>query len=280
MNISLVIQGPLHKNTIKNVQLNIHLFDDIIISTYKPSTSYDKYLLSLIPQTKSCTIIFSSSTKNNLIYNPANLINQLNSTLRGLKLAKHSTTIKIRSDEYYNLEVLQFLSLSQEKIISSNFIVRDFYSNNFAFSDHFIICNTNVFIESFMLLKANLKNNIRLYMSLKVSPETLIYSSFISYLSHSKELFFDISKKTSYNYAKRYVEIIDVSSLKPYCLMANNYDIESYDFKQLTGLLSKKNVGCFFYIYKVDDCYPSFLTSVLRKIIWRLGRKLLYRRVA
>jgi hypothetical protein len=139
-NISLLIAGPFHINTIKMVEIYRNIFDSLIISTYENVNDYNlkefKINYGQIEKIKILT--------NNLpifidLHNAQNIYYQCFSVVKGLEYCNTKYIIKLRSDEVHsNLDSL-IKTLPKDKLWTNNIFVRDVSYKPFHLSDHMIV---------------------------------------------------------------------------------------------------------------------------------------------
>ena len=140
--ITIIIQGPLHPNSLVSVRTLAKDFN-IIISTWKTNTRDERNLDKLLENGDHVTVVSHNIESLEFINNHANRYYQFYGTYRGLLLVETEYVIKIRSDEYYtNLDpFVEAILANPEKLVSNEVFFRNpdsIEAENFLFhpSDH------------------------------------------------------------------------------------------------------------------------------------------------
>jgi len=254
--VSILIQGVFHENTIKTIDQYINKFE-IVVSTY----DYPNHLINH----KNLTVVHNKLKLLKGTYNRQNIYYQVNTTLNGLKKCTKTFVLKLRSDEFYsNIESINF----SDKILTNNFLLRKWDYSPFHFSDHFILANRNLLINSFKDLKIFLcKRSNYLNLKNQNTPAESIIFSFIFFnkvgLCYSTEGLYKLGFENTIHF-----EIIDVKNLSPYILRCSsvNHDITDLDNFIKTDIALNLDK-----ISKVDQMKNR---SSIRKIINRIQYKL------
>jgi hypothetical protein len=164
--VSILIQGVFHENTIKTINQYIDKFE-IVVSTY----DYPNYLIGH----KNLTVVYNKLKLPKDSYNRQNIYYQVNTTFNGLKKCTKTFVLKLRSDEFYSkIESINFY----DKILTNNFLIRTWDYSPFHFSDHFILANRNLLINSFKDLKFFLckRSNFLDLKNYNTPAESIIFS--------------------------------------------------------------------------------------------------------
>lgn len=161
--VSLLIQGPFHENSIQTLTKTLvnERVDHCIVSTWDHhSASSTKALFQLeltgCPSGGQFTFVTSKEgdIPQSLSEAYPQIAHQVWSTLRGLESCTSKWVVKVRSDEIYDLgEFLRSTKrLGAGKLLTSNFIVREWNYHRFHISDHLFAVETNVLKDGLSLL--------------------------------------------------------------------------------------------------------------------------------
>jgi hypothetical protein len=140
--ITVIIQGPLHPNSLVSVRTLAKDFN-IIISTWKTNTKDEKNLDKLLENGEHVTVVSHNIESLEYINNDANRFYQFYGTLRGLLLVETEFAIKMRADEYYTdlIPLAEAILANPDKMVSNEVFFRNpesIEAENFIFhpSDH------------------------------------------------------------------------------------------------------------------------------------------------
>jgi|GEM_PF-5044966 len=139
--IALVIQGPLHKNMVRQIVQNYLYFKKIVVSTWEAKDEEEleilEQLLILESKNSQITIVVSAMTDISHSALPQKFHLQVLTTLKALNYVNQTTVVKTRSDEFMDLARFKsFVEESRKQFQFSNFIVRDWLYHSFHISDH------------------------------------------------------------------------------------------------------------------------------------------------
>jgi hypothetical protein len=145
---ALLIQGPLHQNTVLNVKAN-SCFAEILVSTWPPTDECQEEVMRQL-KALGVRLIVNEMGAEKTMRCPPIIAHQTLTTLRGLELVKSKRVIKSRSDEWYELSGLaDLLAQNPTRIVFSNFIVRPWAYHPYHVSDHLYGGGTEVLVNAF-----------------------------------------------------------------------------------------------------------------------------------
>ena len=139
--VTLLIQGPLNINIVRQIVLNSTFFESIVVSTWEANTEEELNVLAEINKLQEnfhnvrLTIGKLPVREHENI--PRSLYFQIASIANGLEITTTDQIVKTRSDEVYHLRnFMEFIRGSNSKFHFGNFIVRDWRYHSFHISDH------------------------------------------------------------------------------------------------------------------------------------------------
>jgi hypothetical protein len=124
--ITVVIQGPLHPNSLISIRSLTKDFS-VVVSTWKTSFRDEKNLDNLLERGDYVTIVSHSIDSLKPLNNEANRYYQFFSTLKGVLMTTTEYVIKMRSDEYYT-DLIPFakkMLSNPEKLITNDVFFRN-----------------------------------------------------------------------------------------------------------------------------------------------------------
>ena len=136
--ITVVIQGPLHPNSLISIRALTKDFN-VVVSTWKTSARDERNLENLLERGDYATVTSHCIDSLNPIHNDANRFYQFFSTLKGVILTDTEYVIKMRSDEYYT-DLIPFAKMmlkNPEKLVTNDVFFRNPETNEHEnFSGH------------------------------------------------------------------------------------------------------------------------------------------------
>ena len=214
-NITILFQGKIFPETESYIQKYKDLGFVIYLSTYdKVDIPVDKLILSDISTIDKLNAINLGTTTSGKY--------QIISTLNGLKEINTQYTIKIRTDECYNLDKFIHLFLSNhEKIITHNLFFRPEKNiwGRYHISDKILIGKTENLYGMFGVAFFIMLNKI----SIKYSPRCVEDLLGFSYLYFKKNI--DVNSFYSFD---KYFDFINFTDMSPFCMKFNSISNEIY----------------------------------------------------
>tara|TARA_Y100000034_G_scaffold20628_3_gene23611 strand:- start:2974 stop:3747 length:774 start_codon:yes stop_codon:yes gene_type:complete len=209
--VCIVIQGPLHKNSLSRVERYKEI-GKVIVSHW---SSDDISLMDNVDM-EGVDIVCTDMPLNlwngegpadpNRIYNKQNVYLQCITTLQGLKMANSRYVIKTRSDEYYyDIKNIYTKARMKQKLVTSNVVFRKDSVHKFHASDHLMCDKTIVMMDAFTRLKKKCEGKIK--FDQKLSAEQLIILSILWARSAPADM------HRSRRIMKRHVDVIRVENL-------------------------------------------------------------------
>jgi hypothetical protein len=165
-NFTLVIQGPLHKNSIYGLLNNYKEYTDNIILSHWDSD--DMEMLRYINEYNlNVKIITNKIHVDYNVFNGQNVYYQVYNTLEGLKEVKTEYVVKLRTDQWFGNLIPFFESIlnNKEKYTCSNLHFRPDNLYKFHPSDKLIGGKTELIKKTFELSLYRLKNNVQALMA-------------------------------------------------------------------------------------------------------------------
>lgn len=244
---SIIIQGPLHENSISNIDI-YKKYGDIIFVSW--SDEYNKNLSLIQEIKKSGAFLLLLERPRWLRENRQNIALQCYSTSSGLLLSDKKYSIKLRSDEQYtNLDPLIQKMYSSDKIITSNIFFRKHNEYPLHISDHMIAGKTRILSSIFQNCVTFCSNATRWISQHKTViknfthsfvAEQLITASSISVLHTDTNNPVDYLDKTScYNYLINNFDIINIEDLGEF-IVSYSRNGERYFSTSLKTFTDKK----------------------------------------
>jgi hypothetical protein len=163
---TLVIQGPLHENSIYGLLNNYKEYTDNIILSHWDSD--DMEMLRYISEYNlNVKIITNKMHIDYNVFNGQNVYYQVYNTLEGLKEVKTKYVIKLRTDQWFGNLTPFFESVknNKEKYTCSNLHFRPDNLYKFHPSDKLIGGKTELIKKTFELSLYRLKNNVQALMA-------------------------------------------------------------------------------------------------------------------
>jgi len=156
MNISILIQGNLHINSIECLEYYSSKVSSVVYSTYYPKDERenDLYIKLKSIDISNIHLIFSPYPDTTNICNIQNSYYQIFSTLNGLKNIVSDYTIKIRSSVgLKNIDpLLDMIKITNKQIISINIGFAKTYNTLYHPSDHIFAMSTKLMYKTFEIL--------------------------------------------------------------------------------------------------------------------------------
>lgn len=146
--VTLLIQGKLHKNTIKMCDFHKEL--NIVISTWGSEKEVIDFIgKSMRPNIKIVAKELPRTTTDHR--NESNRLYHFASTFNGLETIETEFTIKVRTDEYYShlVPLIAMVHKEPEKIITNNVFFRKTNFYMYHPSDHLLAGKTKNLLEVF-----------------------------------------------------------------------------------------------------------------------------------
>lgn len=151
---TLVIQGPIHRNTLTMIGLHPNI--NTVVSTWdNPKWQHPtirEYIENVNrPNLKVIVSEMPEESKVEKVYNSQNRYYQFLSTLSGLNCVETPYAIKVRSDEYYTdlTPVMRVFLQNDEKLVTSDIFFRRVEYLRYHISDHIMCGKTPRMIKMF-----------------------------------------------------------------------------------------------------------------------------------
>ena len=268
--VSLVIQGPLHEKTIKQLECNTEYFAEIIVSTWEPRNEAEVNLLETLKilESKNDRLHIVVAGMPNISDSPLphNFYLQVVSTLNAVSRASGETVIKTRSDEYMDLGSFQkFVEKSPFLFQFGNFIIRDWFYHSFHISDHlYAATKANLLISLRWLLEVDMVEIKKLLGKDWDCPESLLGLSLL------KAVFPDFdnsdSPRKTFSIFKANFDLFDLELLDSYEVRANSAGT-GYQKTIARMPLESANLINWNYFTKINQMRPSKTNTFFRKRI-------------
>ena len=232
-NITILIQGPLNKTSLDNIENYYLKYGKIIVSHWSDDNKELCKRLSTLE--KKYTHLSSVSLKDQPPMHPDYRLHQLYTTFAGLKKCNTPYVVKVRSDEMWvNLQPLikEFLK-DDTKMVTSNIFYKPTY-DVYHISDHLMIAQTNFFKEGMrkFFSKLNAKDFYFRHKDITIDVAAVacetIFGRMFLYGKHG----FNIPQ--SENAFKEDFACIDVNEIDEYVLKWNN---NNKTFEKPNGVL-------------------------------------------
>mgnify|MGYP003625791815 FL=1 len=181
--LSIVIQGPLNKTSLNNIENYKKYSSNIIISCWEgDDIDVSSFLNSSAVTLLKNKIPDLEQVKKHYWDQSANHYYQIWSTHSGLCLCNTEYSMKVRSDEAYsNLDEL--LRVLEHE--SPNDIINIDWVHTATISDHLLLGNTKLLKDSFSFLANEyLKKNVPEYMSQYKPVEDIISETLVKFSTH------------------------------------------------------------------------------------------------
>lgn len=228
MDVTILVQGPLHENLLKSIP-NYIKYANVVISTWNPKNDTETNLLQVLKfganqvSENKLKIIHYEDVDYNW-FNRNNLYKQTTTTLNGLKEIKSDYVIKLRSDCYFeNLEPI-LLALHPYKLVHSNIHNSDAYP--FHISDYIIGSKKQALIRTFSLVETLCRYTPKLGEGLpypgwfSLDFECPVESIIMSCYLRSYHIFPD--HRFSKEILNVWTEVIEYTKLGKYYFISNN----------------------------------------------------------
>lgn len=265
--ITLIICGPYHQNTLKNINQNKDFFSEILVSGYlEDMETWEKN------QSSDFSLILNEKPVLEGINNEQNVYLQTYTTLNALLRVKTPKVVKCRTDEYFS-NLYRIFGFFKKDFISSNIFVRDFDYKAFHISDHLYAGNSNSLIKTFTYLKEYLEDNDDKYLILgKNTPaEVKIAIFFLKSKGYNPIELNQLSLKKKFNIFLLNFFIFNVNLLKPYELSSSKVG-QFNDYKQF---IKEDCVFNFKYIRSYKKMKPApYIFKKLFNIYFRIKKKI------
>ena len=214
-NITILFQGKLFPETESYIKKYKDLGFAVYLSTYSESDTFaDKVILTDITDIDKLVTI-KTGTTHSAKY-------QIVSTLSGLKEINTSYVIKLRSDEYYTLDKIINLFLSNpDKVITHNLFFRPAKPvwGNYHISDKIILGKTENLIGMFSTAFDIITNKIKINYEPRCAEDLLGYS----YLHFKQNV-----DTNSFSNINNYFDFINFTDASPFCMKFNSITTEIY----------------------------------------------------
>lgn len=242
-NFTIIIQGPLHFNSISHIQEYNDLCN-VIISAWRDDEKFNLYK-QLIPSDVDVALTEPSQNLDS-INNSQNRYFQIVTTLRGIKLTKTEYVIKTRSDSYFTnlIPLIEMVQNNKNKIITSNTFARFFYLYPFHLSDQLYSGKTNVLLklltrckyiceneyeykklENYFIKQNLIKPGIDEKTKCKFASEQMMCVVYLKDILGIENL----NRMTGAQHIKNHFLIIDVKKLGFYCVNSGDTYIINTD---------------------------------------------------
>lgn len=221
-NFDIIIQGPLHQNSVSNIDIYKKFGNVIFISWANDTKNID--LIQQIYDNGAFFIALDHTKITASSHNKQNILKQSLSSYYGCKFSRNNYLIKLRSDEKYSdLEpLINKFSKNTNKIITSNIFFRKYIFYPYHISDH-IICGKKTNLENIFLNTIKLCTDMSYILNIghrisKLPPryrlvaEQLITVGSIDHFIPNKK-FIWTDKNFCTEYIKTYFDLIDVNEL-------------------------------------------------------------------
>ncbi len=164
MDVSIIVQGSLHVNSIKFAQ-HYRRFGEVIFSSWVGD--------DVPPGNLNGVLRVESPPVTATLCNPQNAYLQAITTLAGLRAASHKYVIKLRSDERYtNLrEATQLLQEDPDRIYTTPVYIRRDSLFKFHMGDHFMAGRRDLLMAAFAIVKQTCES---VPSTVQFCPESLI----------------------------------------------------------------------------------------------------------
>jgi len=241
-NITFIIQGPLNKYSINNID-NYLEYGNIIISHWKND---DLNLLKNV--NKNIKIVTNKNVKIDNVFNKYNIYLQCLTTLSGLRNVNTEYSIKVRSDEYrtdFSMFVDKIFK-NPNKIITDNVFFRSKKYAKYCISDHCFGGKTEILLKSFENIKKKcedgtyFKENYFLEEILRptkywcgdkvYSPEQIISTEIIQSFGD------DIDPKNSKEQMMKYFDLIRIKDMGKF-IISQNHIKTNYITEESMGII-------------------------------------------
>lgn len=163
MKFDLVIQGPLDRTSIYNIDATSKQFENVIISYWSEN---DKSLLENI---KSNNVSFVHQPAPDLsktvgVMKDSTFFYSISSTYKGIMECKSPYVIKMRSDEVYeNFDPLKSLFMNDEsKFVFGNIFAKPWSHSHYHIGDHLFACERLKLQKSYEILYKIYTNNLNI----------------------------------------------------------------------------------------------------------------------
>ncbi len=166
-NFTLVIQGPVHQNSIYGILNNYSEYTDSIVVSHW-DTDKDKELLRHLDTFPNVTIVENTFKKASYnTFNGQNVYYQIRTTLSGLEVVKTEYAIKLRSDQYFGNLVPMFEAVLTEpaKYTCSNLHFRPDRFLKYHASDKVIGGTTIQLTSTFQKALHRVQNNAQVLLA-------------------------------------------------------------------------------------------------------------------
>jgi len=223
--IALMIAGPLHPNTLKNIVLNAEVFNEIVVSTWLPTDAREVGILSEISSREIVTVVQQPlPTISSQVFNPANLMLQAISVRSGMGRVLSPNVVKCRSDEYFNLSkfVNDFRKLPNKPLFA-NWLVREWDQHPFHGSDHLFASASTLALSAYDRILTAIENKDEEWAALITdpAPEQLLTLALLAGQFEVSSLL-TMTKKEGFRVFRHYFRLCSIEDLKPYEIRANH----------------------------------------------------------
>lgn len=230
-NFSILVQGPIHPNSI----LTAILYEkyNTVISTWSADYEKESELFRHICKYDS-KIIAKPLPETEDINNIANRYFQFCSLYNGLSIIDTEYVIKLRSDEYYtNLSpIIEKVLINPNKLITNDVFFRKSKTYKYHPSDHIIAGKTETLLKVFKQCKEECEKQLKI----DIVPEQHYASTFIEIMEQES-----IKKTDTYSLPseeklvtelmQKYFDIVPSENLGMFCISKHGeYFINNFKY--------------------------------------------------
>jgi hypothetical protein len=284
-NLSLLIQGPLHRATVENIKRNSPLVHQCVVSTWNAQDAVQAQILlelrHLETTIDNLKVIVSELDLPKIPHIDRGGM-QFMSIENGLKHVLTSQVIKCRSDEEYELsKFLLQLGLNPNRTVFSNFIVRDWLYHPFHISDHLFASPTHLLNEVLERISSRTPAEIDSILGThSKTPEVVLGYHLLEAHEHADSPHLD-EFTPSFKLFSKHFSLFNLEQLDFYSVNANQAGIQSLmDIRSLRSFRSEEGYRLNFHLYKrtsqlrparLKATYTRQLKPILRAISLKLA---------
>jgi hypothetical protein len=233
LEFALLIQGPFHRNALRNVLLNISHFDEFSFGVWLDDNENWTLLWKLLREAGFNTSIAYAdevSVQANQVQRE-----QIASTLSALRVTQSQLVVKNRSDEFYSLaNFLGLVRTNSAKVVCGNFPERPFSLKKFFVSDHLFGGSTHLLLRAFELLA---ENTDEVFSKEQTFESNLGYAIYLSHCRASNARPKRLSNLRFSDFRALF-EICDIQNLMPFELNANSAGVRGVNDLRLLGRMT------------------------------------------
>lgn len=266
--LGLLLQGPIHRNTLRNIAANIRLFDQVVISTWEPANPSEAQVLeelqTFVTDARWNVLVVVSPTPvpPSGSYNPANLYFQTLSVLAGIFEITTDLVVKGRSDELYDLApfVTSFCADSTKPTFL-NYIVRQSSYYKFHMSDHLLAAETQLMECTWREVERAITRypeDWRNILADQPVPEVVITMAMLRCLGASPQEISSATARDAFRMVQVRMRLFDVEQMHFYELRANHISINLMsDFRKHARILNPENKLRLRHFRSIEDLGPE-----------------------